>query len=248
MPPITDRAIILQAFPYSETSKILRLLTRAHGVRSVIAKGARRPRSRLAGVLEPFGQGTATLYVKQTRELQTLSAFDLEYSRHGLGRDLLRFGAAALLAEIVIRTGSESPDPQLFDHMHRALDRLGGVEGVALEAVALAETWALVGRLGFAPTLDACLGCGRRLDPGEDVLFDYGAGGVRCRDCGGGRRSRSMPAHARADLVAFARGDRPDPRSTGAHWQLIARFLTYHVLEGGSLRSMEFLTRALELA
>ncbi|MFW6079996.1 MAG: DNA repair protein RecO, partial [Gemmatimonadota bacterium] len=104
MPPTTDQAVILQAFPYGETSRILRLLTRAHGVRSVIAKGARRPRSRHSGVLELFGEGTATIYIKETRDLQTLAGFDLDRDRRALGRDLLRFGAAALLAEIVIRT------------------------------------------------------------------------------------------------------------------------------------------------
>ena len=64
MPIVTDSALILQVYPYSETSKILRLLTRGHGLRSAMARGALRPRSRYGGVLEPFTQGTATFFLK----------------------------------------------------------------------------------------------------------------------------------------------------------------------------------------
>ncbi|HEX6134823.1 MAG TPA: DNA repair protein RecO, partial [Longimicrobiales bacterium] len=110
---VTD-AIVLQCFPYGETSRIVRLLTRSAGVHSAIAKGALRPRSRYA-LLEPFAEGSATLYIRSTRDLQTLGAFDLTQSRQGLGRDLLRFGGASLLAELVLRTASEDPHPSLFE-------------------------------------------------------------------------------------------------------------------------------------
>src|SRR5688572_23870382 len=99
-------AIVLQAFPYGDTSRIVRLLTREAGVQSAIAKGALRPRSRFA-VLEPFAQGSASLHIRATRDLQTLSAFELARVRQGLGRDLLRFGGASLIAELVMRTASE---------------------------------------------------------------------------------------------------------------------------------------------
>ena len=43
MPVVTTPAIVLSALRYSETSKIVRLATRDHGVQSAIAKGALRP-------------------------------------------------------------------------------------------------------------------------------------------------------------------------------------------------------------
>ncbi|MGH7130234.1 MAG: DNA repair protein RecO, partial [Planctomycetaceae bacterium] len=61
-------SIILQTFAYGDTSKILRLLTADHGVCSAFARGALRPRSRFGGVLEPFSEGVATLYLKEGRE------------------------------------------------------------------------------------------------------------------------------------------------------------------------------------
>src|SRR5690606_37910311 len=106
MSAIVTDAIVLQCFPYGETSRIVRLLTRSAGVHSAIAKGAVRPRSRFA-MMEPFAEGSATLYIRSTRDLQTLGAFELARGRQGLGRDLLRFGGASLLAELVLRTASE---------------------------------------------------------------------------------------------------------------------------------------------
>src|SRR5438552_15585786 len=74
---VTTPAVVLRTYPYSETSKIVRLATRDLGVQSAIAKGVLRPRSRFAAGLELLSEGMAQLYHRETRELQTLAAFDL---------------------------------------------------------------------------------------------------------------------------------------------------------------------------
>lgn len=245
MAPVTTDSIILQSFTYSETSKILRLLTRTHGVRSAIARGALRPRSRYGGLLEPFSVGEATLYLKEGRGLQTLSAFDLERTGQPLGRDLLRFGAASVLAEIVLKTASEAADPMLFEHVDSALERISDADSETLEPIALAETWKLVSELGFAPELDGCLSCGSLLGPDEDATFDYAEGGVRCKACGGAVRGKRLPSHARHALLSLREGKPPHLERTTPHWTLLARFLAYHVTDGRPLRSLEFLTDAI---
>lgn len=245
MPLITTEAVVLQTHAYSETSKILRLLTRTHGVRAVIAKGAMRPRSRYGGVLEPFSTGVATFYAKEGRDLHTLSGFDLTHTGQALGRDLLRFGAASLLAEIVLRTASEEADPSLHGRVRDALRQVETAPPADLEATGLAEAWTLIACLGFGPALDVCLGCDRTLDRGEETSFDYAAGGVRCRDCippGGGR---TLPAHARQDLVRLVRGEPVVLQRTAAHWALLTRFLDFHVADGMPFRSLAFLNDTL---
>ncbi len=249
MPLVTTDAIILQAFPYSDTSKILRLLTRTHGVRSAIARGALRPRSRYGGVLEPFTKGTATFYLKEGRDLHSLSGFELIRPRQELGRDLLRFGAASLLAEILIRTASETPDPALYDRADRAFALLAESPQDALPGVALACLWALVGELGFAPALDTCLVCGRDVEGDEAVFFDHAAGGIHCGQCGGGGAGRLIPAPARLALLSYGAGEAVAPGdSAPAHWQLLIRFLGFHLADLGSLRTLRFLADAMEEA
>ena len=85
--PVSTPALVLQTYPYGETSRILRLLTPALGLQSAIAKGVTRPRSHFCGVLEPFTTGHATLYLKHSRELQTLAAFELIHARQALTRE-----------------------------------------------------------------------------------------------------------------------------------------------------------------
>lgn len=245
MAPIITEALILQTFPYGETSRILRLLTRDHGLQSAIAKGACRPHSRFGGVLEPFASGWATLYLKPTRELQTLAAFDLIRARQSLGRDLLRFGGAAVVAELVLRTGSEEPQPRLFGAVLDALETLEAVPAPLLERAILTVMWQLTALLGFAPALESCLACGRDLGLDEDTRFSYDEGGVRCTDCGRDGGGAILPAHARAALQALVRGEDAALERTTGHWRLLARYLDHHVLEGGTLRSFDFLAQTL---
>lgn len=242
---LTD-AIVLQSFPYGETSRIVRLLTRAAGVHSAIAKGALRPRSRYA-VLEPFAEGVATLYIRNTRDLQTLGGFELARTRHALGRDLLRFGGASLVAELVIRTASEEPHPELFDVVAAGLDRLCTVDGDVLEVTVLAVTWHVIAELGFTPELDACTACGRPVAPDVDVVFDSAAGGLRCDDCAASMPGRRIPARARNALAGFSRGEPTTVGPTEGHWKLLSRYLEHHLLEGAPLRSLHFLAASLSV-
>lgn len=246
MPLVTVDAVVLQAFAYGETSKILRLLTRTHGVQSVIAKGALRPKSRFGGVLEPFTEGSASFYYRQSRELQTLSGFDLQNAQQSLGRDLLRFGGASLIAELVIRTASEEPQPGFFEAVREALHRIRDADAAAVEAELLAQVWRIVGLLGFEPALDTCIVCDRVLVADEDVSFDYAAGGARCTTCARAVAGHRVPAHARAALQSLVRGDPAPIERTEGHWKLLTRYLDHHVLEGGTLRSLDFLARTID--
>jgi DNA repair protein RecO (recombination protein O) len=241
MPLVTAECVILQVFAYGDTSKILKLLTSNHGVRSAIAKGALRPRSRYGGMVEAFSEGIATLYLKDGREIQTLSAFELTASHQALGNDLIRFGGASLLAEIVLRTASEEAQPGIHEGVRAAMRRLESSPTDQLEAVVLSEAWRLIGRLGFAPALQDCIACGRTLAADQPTTFDYTAGGVRCDACTAGSAGRPIPGRARADLVRLGQGAAVRLERTEAHWRLLARYLAHHVLDGAQLRSLDFL-------
>src|SRR5919205_2404338 len=100
---VSTSAIVLSALRYSETSKIVRLATREHGVQSAIAKGALRPRSRFGAALQVLSEGQAQYLTKEHRELHVLTAFDLTHLYHGLASDLERYAAASVLAEVMLR-------------------------------------------------------------------------------------------------------------------------------------------------
>ena len=244
MPLISDVAVVLQVFSYSETSKILRLLTRDNGAVSVIARGALRPKSRYGGVLEPFTQGRASFYLKPNRDLHNLSGFDLERSRQRLGGDLARFASASLLAELVLHAPAENADPVLFDMLAHWLTQLETAPGHEVEAIGLTAAWSIATQLGFGPELDQCVRCATTLAQDASGYFDYGAGGVACVTCAG-HGGRSVPPEALADLRSMRVGAVPSLQRTGAHWALLERFLTWHITDGRPLRTLDFLAEAL---
>lgn len=245
MPLVAARALILQSFPYSDTSKILRLVTPDLGVRSVIAKGAQRPRSRFGGILEPFTEGDAHFYLKDGRDLHTLSGFDLVRSRQALGRNLASFAGASLLAELVLRFGTEEPNPALFDAMVRAFDRLADSSPEHAPLHALVGVWTMVAILGYEPQLGACIGCG--VEPGADepTRFDVEAGGIACTRCR--PTGRLVDPAARRHLGRMIRGDAvlDGPIDRPLHGALLRAFLLAHLEASQPLRALDLFVEQL---
>jgi len=244
---VSTRAVILQTFRYSETSKIVRLATRDLGVQSAIAKGVLRPRSPFGAALETLSEGVVQLYHKETRDLQTMAAFDVTELRRELARDLGRFAGAAALAEVMLKMAPAAPLPTAFDTFTRALDALVGAESRHADAVAVRWIWLLVGVLGFAPELDACVRDGRAVAGNGGVAFSTAEGGVLCASCAGAQPPTRLPPDAYRDLLALndAGAELPalDTAHAAAHRRLVARFVRHHMGESGPLSAMDFWER-----
>src|ERR1051325_9826949 len=108
---VVTEAIVLHAFDYLESSRILRMVTRDAGVRSVLARGARRSRTRFGTALDLYAQGTAELHVKPGRELDTLASFDVARARPQLAAQLTRFVGASAIAELTLRFARDAAHP-----------------------------------------------------------------------------------------------------------------------------------------
>src|SRR3989442_11922016 len=121
---VTTPALVLQTYRYSETSKVVRLATRDLGVHSAIAKGALRPKSRFGAGLELLSEGMAQLYHRETRELQTLAAFDLLVLPRELAQDVGRFAGATAQAQLMLQMAPAAPLPPAHDTLTTRLDTL----------------------------------------------------------------------------------------------------------------------------
>lgn len=243
MPLVATDAIVLHAFDYSETSRILRLATRDAGVVSVLARGARRSTKRFGSALDLFAQGTVQVLVREQRDLHTLCAFDLTRSRPTLAADLGRFAGASALAELVLRFATDDPQVSLFDALSRSLDELCAAEPDDTREVTLAGAWRLVGELGFAPSLDMCSACHSQLAIADALPFSHAAGGVLCANCARLHPAgRTLPPTERARLGAWMADERtgtlsdPDGR---AHQRLLREFLHEHLAQDRALRAFE---------
>lgn len=238
---IQTEAIVLHGFDYRETSRIVRLATRDAGVVSVIARGAKRPRSRFGVGLDLFTSGVAHVGLNPARDLHTLAGFDATRARPELAGSLQRFGAAAALGELCLRFASEDAAGSLHDALQAGLDALTLAGEDAVAPRALAAAWGLVAELGFAPALEQCAHCHRPLDSADAARFAHRAGGALCRRCGAMLPgARVLPAEARSTLVRWSQGsaDLPlDTPSVRAHQRLLREFLEEHLGDGRPLRA-----------
>ena len=237
---VTD-AVVLHSFDYLESSRILRLATREAGLQSVLARGARRPKSRFGGGLDLFTEGTAHISVRPGRDLQTLTGFDIVRRRGALAEDLDRFAGANALAEMVLRFAGDDAASDLFDTLVSTLDAIGSSSAGRSAEAAMAGAWRVVADLGFAPALDACAACHEALDPAAPSRFSHASGGALCPRCGaGGGSDRVLPPAARAMLASWMSGEPHDVLSGAelrAHQRLLREFLHWHLSDGRELRA-----------
>jgi DNA repair protein RecO (recombination protein O) len=244
---VTTPAIILSALRYSETSKVVRLATREHGVQSAIAKGALRPRSRYGAALQVLSEGQAQYLAKEHRELHLLTAFDLQHLHLALAADLARYASGSVLAEVMLRFAPPDPHPASYDLFRDALAALEQAPAEDVDALGFRLLWHLVSVLGFAPALDECVRDGARLPVDGALAFSTRDGGALCAACAGEHGATRLPPEARADLVALldpeAALPRLDARHGTAHRRLLARYIRYHLAEGAELPALEFWQR-----
>jgi DNA repair protein RecO (recombination protein O) len=240
---LATEAIVLHSFDYLESSRILRIVTREAGVRSVLAKGARRSSRRFGSALDLFAQGSAQLYAKPGRDLDTLGGFDVTHARAELADVLGRFTGASALAELTLRFGRDYADPALFDAVAEGFDALALATADQTLGVTLASAWRIIAELGFAPAVDVCGECHAALSEGATVMFSHPSGGALCNRCGRlAPAGRVLPPAARSALRTFltgAHGDQLDDPSGRAHQRLLREFLTEHLTDGRPLRAME---------
>jgi DNA repair protein RecO (recombination protein O) len=241
---VTTRAIVLAAVQYGDTSKIVKLATRDLGVQSAIAKGALRPKSRFGAALQLFSEGPADLYLKDTRELQTLGAFDAQRVRLGLTADVARWAAAAAAAELMLRFAQPDPQPDVFDMLRTGLDALESAPAERVDATGLRLLWQLIAVFGFAPTLEVCARDGRVLPEEGPLAFSALEGGALCTACARGRAVVTLEPPHRMALAALLDpwADLPslEAKAAAAHRRLYARYVRAHLTDGAPLPAHDF--------
>lgn len=192
---VKTEAIVLRSIRYGEADRILHLYSRERGRVGAIAKGARKPRSRFGGRLEPFFRLDLVLHEGRSDLLTVTSVSTLDgYSRLRSSGPAL--GAGARACDAVLRLlDSAEPNQPAYNLLCRYLALLDDPEqprGAEL-AAALSFRLKLALAAGFAPELASCASCG---EADHLVGFSGAAGGVVCASCEAGSFELSEEAHA----------------------------------------------------
>ncbi|MGB9885376.1 MAG: DNA repair protein RecO [Moorellales bacterium] len=169
-------AVVLHSAPYREADALLLLFSPARGRIRALAKGVRRPKSRLRGGVQPLTRARFLLYAG--RALDTVIQCELEEAYPRLHAELERWAQASYLAELLIVTTPEGAESrELYALLTTGLTLL---EKERPEAVARFFELRLLAVLGYLPELWACTGCGRRV-AGAPVRV--GPEGLLCPTC-----------------------------------------------------------------
>ena len=232
-------AYLLHAYPYSETSLILDVFARDHGRVSILARGARRPRSALRGVLigfQPlelgwFGGG----------EVKTLAKAEWQGGVPLLqGRCLLLgYYLNELLLKLLPR---EDAHPALFAAYAQALGALARGASDAPELRRFEKT--LLKELGYGLTLDMEAEAGLPVRAERDYLYLVERGPVPASDSG--IANSGVPTIRGKTLLDLAADDYQDPR-TLLESKMLMRQLFNHYLGGQMLQSRRVFVELQEL-
>ena len=214
---VTD-AIVLSRFDLGEADRVLTLITPELGKLKAIAKGVRRPTSRLGGSLEPFAELNVALARGRTFDVVT----EVRVGHAWLQlRDRLESAATAwYLAELADRSLEERHEAQpLYALLRRAYELLDA--GMAPGRVARWYEMHLADELGQRPEVDRCVECDRMLEATETFRWVPPLGGVVCGRCPGPPADRTAPGPrgAQAAQGVPAPGHRGDRRAAPARWR-----------------------------
>lgn len=169
--------IVLSETNYSESSKILNVLTKEYGLIGVMSKGCRNIKSKLRGVSRKLVYGTFHVYYKENG-LSTLICVDLISSFSNIVMDLEKVSYASFMIDLVLQVVRENNDADIFDLFSSVLLKLeDGFSPVSLTNILEVK---LLTYLGVSPCLDFCSNCG---SDKEIVTISADMGGYVCRNC-----------------------------------------------------------------
>ncbi|MEX0647983.1 MAG: DNA repair protein RecO [Balneolaceae bacterium] len=124
-------AIVLRAVDYQESSLIATLFTRKDGKIAVIAKGARRPKSKFSAFLVPGQYLEVIYYMKSTRSVQTLSDASYVQKLDRLRVDMEKMALAVSTLEMVSQIVHENEvNEPVFHFLQNFLPWLNETENI----------------------------------------------------------------------------------------------------------------------
>lgn len=159
-------AVVLHSYPYRETSLLLDAFSREYGRIPIVARGARRPRSALRGVLMSFQPLLLSWFGK--KEVKTLHSAEWQGGQPYLQGTALMCGfyLNELLLNLMTRY---DPHQQLFDYYLATLHRLAHEDDYA--AVLRCFEKHMLQELGYALTLTEEAGSGQPVRADQSYRF-----------------------------------------------------------------------------
>lgn len=169
--------IVLNEKSYRETSKILNVLTREHGIIGVIAKGAKSIKSPLRSGTGKMIYGNFYIVYKEGK-LSTLTNVDVINYFKTIKTDIDKISYASFLLELASQVTRNHLDHGIYDLLISALYKID--EGFDPMVITNIVELKYLDYLGVMPNLDCCSICGNKTGI---VTISSSTGGYVCKNC-----------------------------------------------------------------
>ncbi len=171
------KGIVLTETSYSETSKILNVLTEDFGLIGIISKGCKNLKNKLRGVSNKMNFCEYTINYKE-KGLSTLIEGTTINSFKNIYIDMKKAMYAFYLMDLVSQVLKENNNKEIYNLLVPALIKIN--DGLSPELISNIVEIKLLDYLGVSLNLEECSICGNKDDL---ITIDLTNGGVICKDC-----------------------------------------------------------------
>ena len=169
--------IVLNEKPYSETSKIINVITKEHGIVGILAKGALNLKSELRSVTAKLTYGYFYIYYKENK-LSTLKSVDIIDSLKFIKKDLTKISFASYLIDLASQVMKQNNNELVYQLLVQSLLKIN--EGYDPLVITNILELKYLDYLGIMPILDSCSICGSKKDI---ITISSYRGGYVCKKC-----------------------------------------------------------------
>ncbi len=199
-------AVIIHKIKLGEADRILTCYTPHLGKLRAVAKGVRRPRSKLSGHLELLTHCLITL--ARGRNLDTIIGSQTISSYLKLKSDLELSASSLYIIELIDQfTAEHLENYPLFQLLLRTLDDL--CQKANNELIQHYFEMHMLTACGYCPQLRQCVSCHRPLEPVSN-FFSVSAGGVLCPSCGRDQSGTQVLSVNALKVLRLLQGERND--------------------------------------
>lgn len=174
---IKTEGIVIGETNYSESSKILKVLTKDYGIVSIMSKGCRNLKSKLRGVSGKLVYANFQFYYKENGISTLISADTIDTLRNIL-IDIEKISYVTYLLDLTEQVYKNTYDNNIYDLFINVIKKIN--EGYDHEVLTYIYELKLLDYLGIRPNIDECSICGNKKNI---ITISTKNGGYVCQNC-----------------------------------------------------------------
>lgn len=168
--------IILSTQDYSDSSKIINVITKKYGIIGMIAKGCRSIKSNLRSTTDKLTYGYFNIYYKENK-LSILSSVDIIDNFKNIKKDINKISYSSYLLDLTGQVIKQTHN-DLFDLLINSLIKIN--EGYDPLVIMNILEFKYLDYLGVMPVIDCCSKCGTT---NNIATLSSSSGGYICNNC-----------------------------------------------------------------